>query len=196
MSGHWVSANEARSTILQGPGDFELATQAILKSASVGLIATRAEIFIYENDVESRERLNCKLPTFFWPRENFDAFQQDWTRSIFSKLGGKIRCHAFGVIFSQAHLEQMMRSDEMKPKPKKLPPLENPARDTVSGKLDESVLISQEEARQRLGIGRTKLSEMLADCQLESVKIGRRRLVKVSSVRRLAGIDPEQNRES
>ena len=51
----------------------------------------------------------------------------------------------------------------------------------------EPVLCSLEDAGKALNLGRTKIYEMLADGTLESVRIGRRRLVRVASVHALAG---------
>jgi hypothetical protein len=43
-----------------------------------------------------------------------------------------------------------------------------------------------------LAIGKTKLGELIAEGELESVRIGARRLVKIASIRRLAGVEPDQ----
>jgi excisionase family DNA binding protein len=51
-----------------------------------------------------------------------------------------------------------------------------------SGKL----LVSVEEAMAALGIGRTTLHHLISEGRLDTVKIGRRRLVKVSSMRAMA----------
>lgn len=57
----------------------------------------------------------------------------------------------------------------------------------------EPLLTSKANGRRMLGdIGSTKFDELIASGQIESVKIGSRRLVVIDSVRRLAGIDPEQ----
>ncbi|WP_338466367.1 DNA-binding protein [Novosphingobium sp. ZN18A2] len=56
----------------------------------------------------------------------------------------------------------------------------------------EAILCSQADAREMLAIGQTKLGELIAQGELETVRIGARRLVKIASVRRLAGVDPEQ----
>ncbi len=53
----------------------------------------------------------------------------------------------------------------------------------------EAILCSQAEAGKMLAIGKTKLGELIARGELESVRIGARRLVKISSVRRLAGAE-------
>ena len=45
------------------------------------------------------------------------------------------------------------------------------------------------------GIGSTKFDEMIASGQIETVKIGSRRLCKISSLERLAGVEAEQTRE-
>jgi len=47
-----------------------------------------------------------------------------------------------------------------------------------------------------LAIGKTKLGELVAQGELESVRIGTRRLVKIASVRRLAGVEPGQQAEA
>ncbi len=60
----------------------------------------------------------------------------------------------------------------------------------------EQVLCSQADAQQMLAIGKTKLSELVASGQLETVRIGARRLVKIASVKQLAGGASYQNRES
>ncbi|MDB5713030.1 MAG: putative excisionase [Sphingomonadales bacterium] len=55
------------------------------------------------------------------------------------------------------------------------------------------ILCSKSAAREALGgIGKTKLDELIAKGQLETVRIGTRRLVKIASVKRLAGIATDQ----
>jgi excisionase family DNA binding protein len=56
----------------------------------------------------------------------------------------------------------------------------------------EAILCSQAEAGKMLAIGKTKLGELIARGELESVRIGARRLVRISSVRRLAGVETGQ----
>jgi excisionase family DNA binding protein len=53
----------------------------------------------------------------------------------------------------------------------------------------QPILCSQADAGKLLAIGKTKLGELIAHGHLETVRIGTRRLVKVASVNRLAGID-------
>jgi len=60
----------------------------------------------------------------------------------------------------------------------------------------EPILCSQAEAGRMLAIGKTKLGELVAQGELESVRIGTRRLVKIASVRRLAGVEPGQQAEA
>lgn len=55
----------------------------------------------------------------------------------------------------------------------------------------EAILCSQVEASKMLAIGKTKLSELIANGELETIRIGKRRLVKIASVRRLAGVEPQ-----
>ena len=59
----------------------------------------------------------------------------------------------------------------------------------------EPILCSQTEAWKLLAIGKTKGAELIAQGQLETVHIGSRRLVKIASVMRLAGIEPSQDGE-
>lgn len=52
----------------------------------------------------------------------------------------------------------------------------------------EAILCSQADAGKMLAIGKTKLGELIAEGRLETVRIGSRRLVRIASVERLAGI--------
>jgi excisionase family DNA binding protein len=56
----------------------------------------------------------------------------------------------------------------------------------------EALLCSKDVARRALGLGSTKTDELISEGVLETVRIGRRRLVKIASVHRLAGITPGQ----
>lgn len=56
----------------------------------------------------------------------------------------------------------------------------------------DAILCSQAEAGKMLAIGKTKLGELIAHGDLETIRIGTRRLVKMTSVRRLAGVEPDQ----
>lgn len=51
----------------------------------------------------------------------------------------------------------------------------------------EPVLCSIPDAAKALSLGRSKVYELISENQLETVTIGRRRLVRVESVRALAG---------
>ncbi|MBF0379887.1 MAG: helix-turn-helix domain-containing protein [Magnetococcales bacterium] len=55
---------------------------------------------------------------------------------------------------------------------------------TPSPDKPEAELVSVGDAIQLLGIGRTKLYELLGDKKIESVKIGRRTLIKRASLRK------------
>lgn len=52
----------------------------------------------------------------------------------------------------------------------------------------EPVLCGRGDAAKMLGLGTTKTDELIAQGVLESVRIGKRRLVKISSLNRLAGV--------
>lgn len=58
----------------------------------------------------------------------------------------------------------------------------------------QAILCSQAEAAKMLAIGKTKLGELISSGELETVSIGARRLVKIASVRRLAGTDENCDR--
>jgi excisionase family DNA binding protein len=49
----------------------------------------------------------------------------------------------------------------------------------------EALAVSINEAAKALGLGRTTIYAMIADGRLEAIKLGRRRLVAVESIRRL-----------
>ncbi len=50
----------------------------------------------------------------------------------------------------------------------------------------EAIAVSINDAAKALGLGRTSIYAMITDGRLESFKLGRRRLVTVASIRRLA----------
>ncbi len=50
----------------------------------------------------------------------------------------------------------------------------------------DTILIGIPDAAKALGLGRSKIYELISEGRLESVTIGRRRLVRVDSVRSLA----------
>ena len=50
----------------------------------------------------------------------------------------------------------------------------------------ETLAISISEAAKALSLGRTTIYAMIADGRLEAFRLGRRRLVKVASIRALA----------
>jgi excisionase family DNA binding protein len=54
----------------------------------------------------------------------------------------------------------------------------------------EAIAISINDAAKALGLGRTSIYAMIADGRLESFKLGRRRLVTVASIQRLAATAP------
>jgi len=50
----------------------------------------------------------------------------------------------------------------------------------------DPITVSVDEARKALGIGRTKFYELVGEGRLKTLKIGRRTLVLVASIRALA----------
>lgn len=50
----------------------------------------------------------------------------------------------------------------------------------------DRITVAVAEAREALGLGTTKLYQLINAGQLETVKVGRRRLVTVASIKRLA----------
>lgn len=51
----------------------------------------------------------------------------------------------------------------------------------------EALLCSIPDAAAALGLGRSKIYELIGEGRLETISIGRRRLVRVESVKSLAG---------
>jgi len=49
------------------------------------------------------------------------------------------------------------------------------------------LLVSIPEAGKALGLGRSKIYELISEGRLETISIGRRRLVRAGSVRAVAG---------
>lgn len=58
------------------------------------------------------------------------------------------------------------------------------------------ILYSQTEAGKMLAIGKTKLGELIAEGKLETIRIGSRQLVRISSVERLAGVESDVQGEA
>jgi excisionase family DNA binding protein len=56
----------------------------------------------------------------------------------------------------------------------------------------QPMLCSIMDAAKALGLGRSKLYELISEGRLDTVTIGRRRLVRVNSVRELAGENPNR----
>lgn len=56
----------------------------------------------------------------------------------------------------------------------------------------KAILASIPDAQQALGIGRSTAYRLIEEGKLETVKIGRRTLIKVASIRSLAG-EPHDN---
>lgn len=52
----------------------------------------------------------------------------------------------------------------------------------------DQVLVSIPEAGKALGLGRSKIYDLIAEGRLETVTIGRRRLVRVESVKALGDV--------
>lgn len=53
----------------------------------------------------------------------------------------------------------------------------------------DSLAISVKEAARALGVGRTTVYALLNEGQLDTIHVGRRRLIKTASLRRLVGAD-------
>lgn len=53
------------------------------------------------------------------------------------------------------------------------------------------ILISVLETQKVLSVGKTKLYDLIREGRLQSVQIGRRRLIRFESVSALADVDPD-----
>ena len=60
----------------------------------------------------------------------------------------------------------------------------------------EPILCSQAEAGKMLSIGKTKLGELIAHGDLETIRIGARRLVRIDSILRLACVEPARQEDA
>jgi len=49
----------------------------------------------------------------------------------------------------------------------------------------DAITVTVEGAKKALGLGHTKIYEMMERGQLQSIKVGRRRLIRVDSIRAL-----------
>lgn len=58
-----------------------------------------------------------------------------------------------------------------------------------------AILASIPDAQRALGIGRSTAYRLIEDGKLEAVKIGRRTLIRVSSIRALAGEEPAHDNQ-
>lgn len=56
----------------------------------------------------------------------------------------------------------------------------------------ETILCSQAEAAKMLAIGKTKLGELVSTGQIETFRIGTRRLVKIASILRFVAVAPDE----
>lgn len=61
---------------------------------------------------------------------------------------------------------------------------------------DDTVMLSVPEAAERLGVGTTKVKQLIASGQLASVTIGRRRLVPAANVRSFGSGDDDRGSAS
>lgn len=60
----------------------------------------------------------------------------------------------------------------------------------MSSPLEDRLLLSISEVHRVFPLGRTRIYELINDGTLESVKVGKRRFIKMSSLRKLAEEPP------
>ena len=70
-------------------------------------------------------------------------------------------------------------------------PAPNPVPKMVETEQPVPLLVSVKEARRLIGVSHTQIYTLINDGSLETVRVGRRRLIRYSSLRRLAGV-PEK----
>ena len=122
------------------------------------------------------------------PIDELDVLR-DQGRIAHLQIGGK-RISFFGI-----HLLTYLREciipvgAHPRPPPAPEPPPEpRPEKPTIN---PDAELVSVKEATTLLGIGRTKLYELINSREIESVKIGTRTLIRQASLRRLIGREAE-----
>jgi excisionase family DNA binding protein len=57
----------------------------------------------------------------------------------------------------------------------------------MGGAFMDRILVSVAEAGNMLSLGRTTIYQLISEKKIATVKIGRRRLIRIDSIRRLAG---------
>ncbi|QZH74145.1 MAG: hypothetical protein JY451_10380 [Erythrobacter sp.] len=107
MAHEWIKAPLASHYVADGPFDYD-SRKRICERAHAGLIAAKAEVVIWQGQVE-RDRL---LPKNFWWAEGHEALEQDWDAGDFSTwIDEKIEVKAFGVSFDFLALSELIPAD-------------------------------------------------------------------------------------
>lgn len=101
----WISARKALSVVTRELGGEYPAIFAICERAHAGLLNTRAELFIVDEEREEE----VPIPTSFWWAEGHEALDQDWMRGDFATwVDRDVRMRAFGVQFDFEGIRKLL----------------------------------------------------------------------------------------
>lgn len=104
----WITAAEAVNLLRPVCGSSSSAQMSICKRAYAGLIRSRADKFIIDDE---DPHVNLDIPKEFWWAEGHEALKQDWALGDFETWENhEIRYRAFGVKFARSDIEKMTPS--------------------------------------------------------------------------------------
>ena len=107
MDNDWISAAEVKSLadkhISPVSGDM-----AVIKRAEAGLVPTKAQMLIYQNERQH----DCELPTDFWAEVRKANLIQNWNSGDFDTSSNRsVAKSAYGVVFKRSDIMAMLPDD-------------------------------------------------------------------------------------
>lgn len=177
------------------------ARQMIADFAAAGLLKTYA--LAIETVEEGGQRSTIRgsaIPAELWHRIVDEGRLDDaWRGGMVRLTAGQPQVAITGISFSEKHVERLV--EQRRPalatasirRAEPAPVSEVPEQRTrnrkpvpaASGIPDAAELVTVDQAMAALGLGRTKINELMGEGSLTRVKIGRRTLIKVESIRAL-----------
>lgn len=126
-----------------------------------------------------------------------------WAGGTVRLIGGDPEVRITGISFSEKHLQRLISraAGEYAAKPSKPPaglnsapavkakPPRSPASLGVDAIPAGAISVTVNQAMAALGLGRTKINELMGNGALERVKVGARTLITVESIRKLLSTD-------